>query len=80
MREHITLVLASLHWHLVATGIDFKIILLVYKALNGLAPSYLKDCLPEYVPGCPLRSSSADVLCCSILFVPSCGVYFDHMY
>ena len=62
MREHITPVLASLHWLPVAFRIDFKILLLVYKALNGLAPSYLSDCLPRYVPDRLLRSSYADLL------------------
>ena len=62
MREHITPVLASLHWLPVVFRIDFKILLLVYKALNGLAPSYLYDCLPRYVPNRTLRSSSADLL------------------
>ena len=62
MRDHITPVLASLHWLPVASRIDFKILLLVYKALNGLAPPYLKDCLPDYDPGRPLRSSSAGLL------------------
>ena len=62
MREHITPVLASLHWLPVVFRIEFKILLLVYKALNGLAPSYLYDCLPRYVPNRPLRSSSADLI------------------
>ena len=62
MREHITPVLASLHWLPVVFRIDFKILLLVYKALNGLAPSYLYNCLHRYVPTRPLRSSSADLL------------------
>ena len=62
MREHITPVLASLHWLPVVFRIDFKILLLVYKALNSLAPSYLLDCLPKYVPNRPLRSSTAGLL------------------
>ena len=62
MRDHITPVLASLHWLPVDFKIDFKIILLVYKALNGLAPSYLSDCLPRYVPHRHLRSSTAGLL------------------
>ena len=62
MREHITPVLASLHWLPVTFRIDFKILLLVYKALYGLAPSYLHDCLDRYVPNRPLRSSNADLL------------------
>ena len=47
---------------LINKPINFKIILLVYKALNGLAPSYLLDCLPKYVPSRPLRSSTAGLL------------------
>ena len=62
MREHITPVLASLHWLPVVFRIDFKILLLVYKARNGLAPSYLSDCLFKYEPNRILRSSSAELL------------------
>ncbi|KAI3356306.1 hypothetical protein L3Q82_017205, partial [Scortum barcoo] len=41
-RDHITPVLASLHWLPVKFRVDFKILLLLtYKALHGLAPSYL---------------------------------------
>ena len=43
--EHITPVLRSLHWLPVAYRIDFKIILLTYKALNGLGPHYMSDML-----------------------------------
>ena len=39
--EHFTPVLASLHWLPVQYRTDFKILLLTYKALNGLAPGYL---------------------------------------
>ena len=42
---HITPVLRSLHWLPVSFRIDFKILLLVYKALNGLGPSYIADLL-----------------------------------
>jgi hypothetical protein len=62
MRDHITPVLASLHWLPVVFRIDFKIPLLVFKALNGLAPPYLKDCLSKYVPNRSLRSASANLL------------------
>ncbi len=36
--EHITPVLRSLHWLPVTFRIDFKVLLLVYKSLNGLGP------------------------------------------
>ncbi len=45
LHHHITPVLASLHWLPVYFRIDIEIILLTYKALNGLAPSYLTELL-----------------------------------
>ncbi len=39
----ITLVLKSLHWLPVYFRIDFMVLLMVFKCLNGLAPSYLSD-------------------------------------
>ena len=40
-RDHIILVLASLHWLPVSLRIDFYITLLVFKSPNGTAPSYI---------------------------------------
>ena len=39
--DHITPVLASLHWLPVKARVDFKVLLLTYKALHELAPTYL---------------------------------------
>ena len=39
--EHITPVLKSLHWLPACQRIDFKILLLVYKAINGLGSKYI---------------------------------------
>lgn len=61
-RFHITLILVSLHWLLASLRIDFKIILLVFNSLNGTAPSYISDCLSEYVTNHSLRSSTAGLL------------------
>ncbi len=36
--EHISPVLSTLHWLPTKHCIDFKILLITYKALNGLAP------------------------------------------
>jgi len=36
--------------------IDFEVLLLVYKSLNGLGPKYVADMLTEYKPNRPLRS------------------------
>ena len=38
-REPITPILASLHWLPVLSRIEFKVVLFVFKALNGLAPT-----------------------------------------
>src|SRR4029434_2402386 len=60
--EHISPVLASLHWLPVKSGIDFKVLLLTYKALNGLAPNYLKELVVPYWPPRSLHSQSAGLL------------------
>ncbi len=39
--------------------IDFKILLITYKALNGLAPQYLSEILSHYSPPRPLRSQNS---------------------
>lgn len=52
-RDHISPILAS--WLPVHTHIDFKIILLTFKALHDQAPNYIKDLLTPYEPGHPLR-------------------------
>ena len=61
-RDHISPILASLHWLPVKSRIEFKILLLTYKALNGQAPSYIRDLIVPYVPNRALRSQSAGLL------------------
>ncbi|XP_074521138.1 uncharacterized protein LOC141786458 [Halichoeres trimaculatus] len=61
-REHISPVLASLHWLPIKSRIEFKILLLTYKALNGIGPSYLKDLIVPYNPSRSLRSQHAGLL------------------
>jgi len=41
--DHITPLLRQLHWLKVPRRIDYKLAVLVYKCLHGLAPSYLAD-------------------------------------
>lgn len=43
--DHITPVLIQLHWLPVHFRILFKVLLLVYKALNGMAPLYITELL-----------------------------------
>ncbi|KAL7874984.1 hypothetical protein SRHO_G00059540 [Serrasalmus rhombeus] len=60
--EHISPVLSSLHGLSIKFRIDYKILLLTYKALHGLAPEYLQDLISHYEPSRPLRSQSAGLL------------------
>ncbi len=49
--DHISQVLSTLFWLPTKYCIDCKILLITYKALNGLAPQYL-----SHYPSRPLRS------------------------
>ncbi len=55
--EHISPILASLHWLPVHFKIQFKILLFVFKSLNGLAPPYISELLHPYMPTHSLRSA-----------------------
>ncbi len=59
---HITPVLESLHWLPVCFRIDFKVLLMVFKCLNGLGPSYLSELLLPYKPSRTLGSSGSGLL------------------
>ncbi len=56
--DHISPVMSTLHWLPIKHCIDFKILLITYKALNGLAPHYLSD-LSHYSYPRPLRSQNS---------------------
>ena len=55
--DHITPILSSLHWLPITFRIDFKILLITFKALSDLAPLYISDLLKPYTPQRTLRSS-----------------------
>ncbi len=57
--DHISPVLSTLHWLPIKHRIHLKILLITYKALNGLAPQYLSELLSHYSPSCPLRSQNS---------------------
>ena len=61
-RDHISPVLASLHWLPVKSRIEFKILLLTFKALNNMAPVYLEELLVPYQPTRALRSQNSGLL------------------
>ena len=60
--DHITPVLQDLHWLPVRFRIEYKILLFVYKAMNDLGPSYLKEVLVPYKPQRTLRSGTQGLL------------------
>ncbi len=60
--DHITPILRSLHWLPIKFRISYKILLLAYKALNGLAPAYLTCLLSRYSPTRSLRSQNSGLL------------------
>ena len=58
MRDHIQPILRELHWLPLKSRIDYKLLLLTFKALNGLAPSYISDLLQQVSSGRSLRSAT----------------------
>ena len=57
--DHITPHMFDLHWLPIKMRVRFKVLLLTYKAYNGMAPAYLCDLVKPYVPGWPgLRSEN----------------------
>ena len=61
-RDHITPVLKDLHWLPVKCRIEYKILLHVYRCLNGMAPLYLANLLKRQSPG-RTRSSEHGLIC-----------------
>ena len=54
---HICPILKELHWLPVEQRITFKVLLLTFKALNNLAPPYLRQLIVPYNPTRNLRSA-----------------------
>ena len=61
--DHITQIFKSLHWLPVEARVNFKILLITYKILNGQSSGYLEPLIKEYHPSRALRSSSRSQLC-----------------
>ncbi|KAF7241559.1 RNA-directed DNA polymerase from mobile element jockey [Varanus komodoensis] len=59
---HMTPVLRQLHWLPIEVRAQFKVLVMTYKALNGLGPGYLKERLHPYLPSRPLRSAGEALL------------------
>ena len=50
-------IMKSLHWLPIPERITLKVLVMTYKALNGLAPIYLSDLREVYQPNGDLRSA-----------------------
>ncbi|KAF7249458.1 RNA-directed DNA polymerase from mobile element jockey [Varanus komodoensis] len=59
---HMTPVLRQLHWLPIEAWAQFKVLVMTYKALNGLGPGYLNEHLHPYMPDRPLRSVGESLL------------------
>lgn len=59
---HITAILKDLHWLPIASRIEYKVLILVFKALKGLAPSYIVSLIQPYQPVRSLQSQNENLL------------------
>ncbi len=73
--HHITPTLQSLHWLPIKHRSVYKLLLIAYKAQNGLAPQYISDLLVQYSPKRQLRSSNKSLL--SVSYRASTKYYGD---
>ena len=60
--DNISTVMKELHWLPLEYRIKYKVLLLIYKCINNLAPAYLSSLLAYYKPTRTLRSSSKQLL------------------
>ena len=60
--DHVTPLLHDLHWLPVNERIEYKMCVLCFKCLNGLAPEYLNT-LRTYKPSRDLRSAKDKTMC-----------------
>ncbi len=56
--ERITPALEELHWLPIQQRVSYKLLLLTYKVLHGMAPEFISDLVQVYAPTRVLRSSS----------------------
>ena len=59
---HITPILHKLHWLPVIKRTRFKVLLLTYKALHGLAPAYISELIQQHTSRRALRSQDQHLL------------------
>ncbi len=52
----------DIHWLPVRQRIEYKVLLIAFKAMQGIAPPYVADLLHPYKPSCGLRSGTSTLL------------------
>ena len=57
--DHVTPIFKFLHWLPVEYHIQFKVLLLTFRAMNGIAPQHLTDIISTHQPRQLLRNSHA---------------------
>jgi hypothetical protein len=62
LSDHITSVLADLHWLLVQYRIQYKLAVITFKVLTTHEPSYLRDLVQSHAPARQLRSNGRSLL------------------
>ena len=71
--DHITPILADLHWLPIYLRIKFRLMVHTYKCIHGTAPSYLAEKLTRYVPARTLRSAHDSTILTKPLTVKGIG-------
>jgi len=74
--DHVTPLLRELHWLRMSQRIDYKLAVLVYRCLNGLAPSYLANdlqCVADLDARRCLRSVSTSTLVVPVMRLSTLG-------
>ena len=61
-RSHVTPIVIALHWLPIKFRIQFKVLEITYRALNGQAPAYIRDLLQPCVTSRSLSSSDQGLL------------------
>ena len=60
--SHITPVLRSLHWLPIKQRVQFKMLILIFKAINGLAPNYISNLVNILCPSKYLLRRNNEIL------------------
>ena len=60
--KHITPAMKDLHWLIIKQRIEFKVFTIIYKALHGQTPDYIRAMLTPNIPSRQLRSCNQNLL------------------